>query len=174
MALTKPQGDMVIKRGTLTSLSSTITTVSGIPEGTTFIEILVISASTNGTGIVGLQLGDSGGPEATGYTSVEQIIRDGLSSFVSLDPVTTCFRLTDGSAQATDAVAYSRIQLSLVDPATNKWMVNIQGTNTVAGGTRYMHTVVGTKSLTGVLDRVSLVTDGVDTFDTGTITVNYI
>jgi hypothetical protein len=108
-----------------------------------------------------LQLGDSGGIEATGYSG-------NVTAGTGVNTNSTFFNLTRGLAAA--AVAGGSAVLTLVDPATNTWSIssilapNASSAATIGGGT---------KSLTEALTTVRISRTGTDTFDAGKINAIY-
>jgi len=149
------------------TLNSSVATTSGtsvslttsIPAAAKRVSLFLSGVSTNGTSLPIVQLGDSGGIEASGYTSL------GLTVDVLNIQQTTGFGLT-GSWAASDvlsgAVIFSRVNTS------HTWLMTFQGdinnTNFVLG--------TGRKTLSATLDRISITTvAGTDAFDAGSIVV---
>jgi len=60
-----------LARGTpvATTSGTTVTVATGIPAGTSVVELALSGISTNGASAILVQLGDSGGIETTGYVS---------------------------------------------------------------------------------------------------------
>ncbi|QIG72939.1 hypothetical protein EVB98_017 [Rhizobium phage RHph_N3_2] len=146
--------------GTATTASSTAVDFTGIPSWVKRITISVESLSTNGTTGVNLQIGDSGGIEATGY----------LCGTGNSQSSTTEFLLTGGSGAAA-AVYHGIAVLTLINSSTNTWAVSSQFSRS---DTPAVLTVAGSKSTSATLDRVRLKTgNGTDTFDAGSINILY-
>lgn len=122
---------------------------TGIPAGARRITVMLMSVSVNGTGSISVQLGDSGGVEATGYLGGFSSIDDtiGNSGFA-----TTAIICTSPSVAA-DAYSGSVI-ITLADPATNTWVW--QGVFATDANTDIVFHTSGQKSLSGTLDRVQL------------------
>ena len=120
---------------------------------------------TSGTSNPQIQLGDSGGIEATGYLCAAANVT------ISGGPAnSTTGLLLDGNHGATD-IFHGNAVITLMDASTNLWSFSYSGglSNTAAikvGG--------GSKSLSATLDRIRITTvNGTDTFDAGTINISY-
>jgi hypothetical protein len=127
---------------------------TGIPAWAKRITISFIEVSTNGTAGVQIQIGPSGGVETTGYRSACTRSDSGTNT-----NSTTGFLVMTA---VTAAGTYSgTITLNLTDPSTSRWNScgNIGRTDT--GPTNQVS--AGTKTVTGVLSRLSVVTT--DAFD---------
>jgi hypothetical protein len=143
--------------GTAVTASGTSVDFTGIPSWAKRITVMLSGVSTNGTSNPIIQLGDSGGVEASGYSAVA-MYSSGDTTY------TTGFGIASGLAA--NSIVGSAV-ISLVDASTNTWVV--QGCfyyssvgNLMAGG----------KSLSATLDRVRITTvNGTDTFDAGTINI---
>jgi hypothetical protein len=142
------------------STSGTSIDFTGIPSWAKRITVMLNGVSTNGTAQVGVQLGTSGGIEATGYVGS---INDGFSGSANFS---TAFLDNSGSTASTRQFVYT---LSLV--SSNTWICQIVGAFSNAAGGRFG---AGTKTLSGTLDRVRITTsNGTDTFDAGSINILY-
>ncbi len=147
--------------GTYTTASSTSVDFTGIPSWARRIVISLVGVSTNGTSSVGIQLGDSGGVETSGYLS-------GIFDDSSTANATTGF--FDNSANSA-IVRHGQFHLTLADPATNTWTcIFILGYSNAASG----RAGGGSKATSATLDRVRLTTSGgTDTFDAGSVNIAY-
>lgn len=115
--------------------------------------------STNGTSNYLVQLGDSGGIEATSYLAGCSL----LSTGVTTTAFTTGFGITNGSGAGN--IHHGSLVLTLVDASTNTWCA--QGTSVNSDSTR-TYVSAGSKSLSGELTTVRLTTvNGTDTLDGG-------
>jgi len=155
-----------ITQGTLTATTAgTSIDITGIPSGVKRISLHFSGVSTDGTSAWLVQLGDSGGVEATGYNGSGSLI--GTASAAST-AYTTGFGL---KSSASTYVMHGTIILSLVDAATFLWAA------TGALGRSSTETILitgGTKALTAELDRIRLTTvGGTDNFDAGSINIQY-
>ena len=146
--------------------SGTSITFTGIPSGVKQIVVSFAGVSTNGTSNKMLRIGDSGGIETADYQSASSSITGSLATTSTNN---TGFIIR--SVLASD-VLYGSIILTLLNASTFTWSAQgCFGSDTDAF-TRYMG---GGKSLSAVLDRVSITTvNGVDTFDAGEINIAYI
>jgi hypothetical protein len=161
----KQNGMPVIGNLTAMAAQSTATGSSkdftGIPSWVKEITINFAGVSTNGTGNILIQIGDSGGIETTGY----------LSSAWSTSAATgvngtTGFIVTANVAAAT--VFHGSITLTLLDATDNTWAAsgNIAFSNNAS-----VQVSAGSKALSATLDRLRVLT--ADTFDSGKINVVY-
>jgi hypothetical protein len=122
--------------------------------------------SISGTSTIQIQLGTSGGVQATGYNSNSAQLANGAGVSVAIS--TTGF--VNNAASAAQAYSGQYI-LSLLDSSSGLWVlhgaVGVDGTATLMTNT-------GKKTLSGTLDRVRVTTsNGTDTFDAGTINILY-
>jgi hypothetical protein len=146
--------------------SGTSINFTGIPAGTKQIVISFVDVSASGGNNFLIQIGDSGGIESASYTSLVMKLTDG--SVPEASQATSGFILTRNvsSGQALRGV----VTLQLENSSNNTFMCS--GILVPAGNILY--SLAGYKSLSGVLDRVRLTTDGADTFDAGEINIAYI
>jgi hypothetical protein len=152
----------LINSGTaVASTSNTSIDFTGIPSGTKRITVMFNGVSTSGTTAYLLQIGD-GSVNTTGYSSVGTGM-DGTG--VTATAYTTGFgiRYTSSSYAISGSVV-----LTLV--SSNIWVAN----GVLSTSLPLTFTTSGTKTLTGVLDRVRITTvNGTDTFDAGSINILY-
>lgn len=152
----------VIRSGTaVASTSGTSIDFTSLPTGIKRITVMLNGVSTNGTSIIQVQLGDSGGIETTGYlTSVWQANTNNAN-------VTTGFALGAG-ALAINTLS-GHVVFTLL--GSNIWVGSGVIARTDAADSRILG---GNKSLSDVLDRVRITTvNGTDTFDAGSINILY-
>ena len=154
----------VINSGTaVASTSGTSIDFTGIPAGVKRVTVMLNAVSTNGTSILQVQLGDSGGIETTGYNAV--YFTNGAQA-----GYTTGFPL-----QFTGSAAFAlsgHLVLTLIDSSTNNWI----GSGTIAGtaSNNTCTSFAGQKATSATLDRVRITTtNGTDTFDAGSINILY-
>lgn len=134
---------------------------TGIPPWAKKVTINFAGVSTNGTANPVVQIGDAGGLEPSSYVGSSAGGTNGVS------PGVVGFTTGFGIASALAANVFSgSITVSLVDPATNTWVAS----GVLSTSTAFI-TTAGSKSLSGVLDRISLVTT--DTFDAGKVNIDY-
>jgi hypothetical protein len=147
--------------GNAVAASGTAIDFTSIPSWAKRIEIPISGLSTNGTSAVLVQLGDSGGIETTGYISSTSIVTGVTNTTFGFGVIAT---------PAVDSVMHGLVSLSLVDASTNTWSCAFVG-----GGSNAAYVLIqgGSKSLSAALDRVRLTTFGGDTFDAGSVRINY-
>jgi len=144
------------------STSGTSIDFTSIPSWVKRITVLLSDVSTNGSSLVQVQLGDSGGIETSGYVSSAATNGGESSSTTGL--------LVSYRSSSTQSIRGSLV-LTLLNAATNLWVA--QG-GSVYAATASAQVVAGDKTLSGTLDRVRITTvNGTDTFDAGSINILY-
>jgi hypothetical protein len=160
-----------IKSGTaVASTSGTSIDFTGLPTWVKRITVMFSGVSTNSTSPPLIQIGTSGGIQATGYLMTATTLSNAAAVTSTL--FTTGFALAAGTSVWAAGVAVGgSITLTLLDAGTGLWACNAQlGRSDVA--TTYF--AAGSKTLSGTLDRVRITTvNGTDTFDAGTINILY-
>lgn len=150
--------------GTLVdSVSATGTAVdfTGIPADVTAIDIMFTSISTNGSDSISIRLGDAGGIETTGYTSVTFSDAGSNSS--------TGHIILNTTSDATHNY-FGVIHLVLKDQSSFEWVAD----GGVVNSNNTAWNIVGAKTLTDTLTTVRFTTvNGVQTFDNGSISIAY-
>lgn len=146
------------------STSGTAINFTSIPSTVNQIIVTLSGVSTSGTSVPIIQLGDSGGYEATGYISEVNIAGTGGSSTVG-------FPLSAGTQSAAFAISGS---LTLTRITGQTWIA--AGVITYgAVGSGFLTVVAGSKTTSTTTDRLRVTTTGgTDTFDAGTINIAYI
>lgn len=155
-------GSVITSQTQQASTSGTSIDFTSIPSWVKRITILLSGVSNSGGSNLLLQLGDSGGIEATGYVGGAYSPAVWAESTIGL--------LLTGTISSSSL--YNGIAtLILMDSSTNKWAFSSVGT---ASTVNTSSTGAGNKSLSGVLDKIRLTTvNGTDTFDAGNINVLY-
>jgi len=150
------------------STSGTSIDFTSIPSWVKRITVMLQGVSTSGTSNPRLQIGDAGGVETSGYTGIGAQVASG--SVVQAQ--SGGFDFYNNSTGAGDTRSGS-LTLCLIDSSTNSWVCN--GAIATYVGTQIgTQIVTGSKSLSGVLDRVRITTvNGTDTFDAGKINIIY-
>lgn len=151
------------------STSGTAIDFTGIPSWVKRITVILNSVSVTTTGnAFQVQIGDSGGVEATGYEVNTGVVRGAYAGAAGSTPSTSGFVLQYYSPAANDSVSG---HLVLTNISGNIWI----GSGVVASGqvSTDVFMFAGTKTLSSVLDRVRLTTVGAATFDTGSVNIMY-
>ena len=164
-----PAFEAVSAGGTLTAKQATTSGSSvdftGIPAGTKWITVLFNSMGSNGTGLFGIQLGDAGGIETSGYLGNLSGINSGTSGqraiyasqFVIVNP-------------AISAEAYAGIvHLRLFEASSYTW--SMSNVNADEGGGQTCFFGAGQKSLSAELTQIRVMT--ANTFDEGNVSIQY-
>jgi hypothetical protein len=145
------------------STSGTNIDFLSIPSWVKRINIPLSAISVNGTSLIQVQLGTSGGFQTTSYISGAWLANTSVSSS------STGFVIAgnSNSGYAFDGI----LTLVLLNPANGQWAF----TSVLAGGSNNIPSFGGgSKVLFGTLDRVRITTvNGTDTFDNGTVNILY-
>jgi hypothetical protein len=146
------------------STSGTSIDFTGIPAWAKEITIMFVDLSTSGTSALLVQIGDSGGIEATGYKSAASEDTGGGGSS------TVGFRL---SVNQIAAASYSgKVVLSMEDSSDFTWVAS--GFLIRTDSTTISHSSAGNKATSAALTQVRITTvNGTDTFDAGAINILY-
>jgi hypothetical protein len=146
----------------IVTTSGTDIPFTGIPAWAKKVTVMFSGVSTNGSSIILLQLGDSGGIEATGYLG-------------TANEIATHTRQTTGigisGSNAADRVYHGTIILTNFDG--DEWIATgVFGTS--AGAAVASGQTGFSKTLSGTLTQLNLTTvSGTDTFDAGAINILY-
>jgi hypothetical protein len=144
--------------------SGTSIDFTSIPSWVKKITVMLYGVSTNGTSAVQIQLGDSGGVEASGYTSSLAIITG--PNACGIQPYTSGFVPPGATAGGTRSGL-----LTIANLAANVWIASGTFEDASFGAAGYTQ---GFKDLSATLDRVRITTiNGTDTFDAGTVNIIY-
>lgn len=139
--------------------SGTAFDFTGISSTAKRITIMFEGVSLNGAiDDMLVQIGDSGGIEATGYVSTAVRLNAGPAT----NTVTTGFNIFMQEA----AAAFSG-HMTLTNIGGNTWISSHSGKKSTANA----NTGGGDKTLSGVLDRVRLTRTGSETFDAGSVNI---
>ena len=150
------------------STSGTAIDFTSIPSWVKRITVMFNGVSTNGVDTIWLiQLGDSGGIEATGYLATSS--RLAASAYTGCSSSTAGFPIRlDNSA---GNICHGSMTITLLNLSTNSWVASGLFANS---GFAETSTVAGSKSLSATLDRVRITTSGgTDTFDAGSVNIMY-
>ncbi len=132
---------------------------TGIPAGTKRITVNFKSVSTNGTAVLQIQIGDSGGYENSGYTGGAGDRGGEVASSTGFTIIRTV---------AAAGLYSGSVVLSLEDSSDFTWaeigVLSLEST----GQSNFSS---GVKSLSAELDRIQVITT--DTFDAGEINISY-
>ena len=164
--ITVPAADgtmQLIQQGTaVASTSGTSIDFTGIPSWVKRITVMFSGVSTNGTSAYLVQIGGSGGFEASSYAAGASTIQGTNATAVTSS--------TSGFILQTAAVAASTYSgtVVLTNVSSNTWVTT--GAISAANGLGLFSN--GTKATSTALDRVRITTvGGTDTFDAGTINI---
>ena len=174
---TLPSGATITNSGTatgfggLTLTAETATTgnniiIGSIPSGVKEIHVLTEGSSTNGIGIIGLQIGDAGGIEATGYQAT---CCENLATATATIERTDMF-IWDSVLVAADKY-YGIMTLRLQDAANNYWLSSSVMTSN--NNARQVCNGSGGKALSGELTQISYMTTDTNFDVSGAVSIQY-
>jgi hypothetical protein len=157
-----------ITLATAVTASGTSVDFTSIPSWVKRITVMFNGVSWNNTVSPLIQLGDSGGVETTGYSSIAGFIST-ASGAGALGGTTGFVFAANWTA---DVLFSGALILNLLDVSTNTWVA--QGVFYAdSTGTDYAISIAGTKALSATLDRVRVTSSAAITFDAGTINIIY-
>lgn len=154
--------------GTVVTASGTAFDFTSIPSWVRRVTVMFSGLSTNGTSSPQIQIGTSGGVQATGYLMTTVVLSTGTPTAAN---ATTGFVVSPtGNWNSSVAVGGAAV-FSLLDSSTGTWVcVGSLGRSDAATQWQFF----GSKALSGTLDRVRITTvNGTDAFDAGTINILY-
>jgi hypothetical protein len=147
------------------STSGTSVTFTGIPSGTKYIVVSFSAVSTNGTTTPCITIGDAGGTETSGYSSLSQLLDNGVAP--ASDSTTVSFIIN--SNMAANSLSGSMV-LTLENSSTFAWIAH----GMFKTGSS-MIICAGRKLLSAELTSVTITTtSGTDAFDAGEINIFYV
>ena len=166
---------LTLQAGTATNSMNTLSTAvlstsgtsidfTSIPSWVKRITVMFSGVSTNSTGVIQVQLGDSGGFEITGYAGQT------WQSNTSNATLSTGFSF--GTTSAATYIVHGSVVLTLI--GSNLWtcfgiLGRVTGADTIVTG--------GSKTLSDTLTQVRVIASATgspsDTFDAGTINILY-
>jgi hypothetical protein len=166
-AVTPSKLSQKLTQGTaVASTSGTAIDFTSIPAWVKRITVMLNGLSTNGTSQYLVQLGSSGGVEATGYVATVMSMQSNTSYTAAGASNGIVLMASAYSSAATSWLG----AITFVNLAGNVWVAS--GVLSREGGTG--SSLAGSKTLSGVLDRVRITTsNGTDTFDAGSINILY-
>ena len=152
-----------IVQATAVSVSGTSVNFTDIPAWVKKITVMFAGVSTNGSSNYMVQLGTSGGIQATGY------------SCGAWGANTTNINNTTGFLAIVYTVAAGTLDgnltLTCLNTSTGLWTYTTAMSSSLSG---YNTFGAGSKTLSGTLDRVRITTvNGTDTFDAGSTNILY-
>jgi hypothetical protein len=157
------EGGTVISGTAVASTSGTSIDFTSIPSWVKRITVMFNGVSTNGTSIVLVQIGDSGGIETTGYVSTGSGMLN-ASNYTASSSTAGYYISSVGAAN----IISGHMILTKIDG--NTWI----SSHTLKAATNIVLYGAGDKTLSATLDRVRITTvNGTDTFDAGSINILY-
>jgi hypothetical protein len=166
-AVLSSMASSVITSGTaVASTSGTSIDFTSIPSWVKRITVMFAGVSTNGTSVIQIQLGDSGGVETTGYLGAGGLIINNAATAVAT--FTSGFAITSAATAA--SVYHGSMVITLL--GSNAWVAN--GAFARSDAALVQNFGQGSKTLSDTIDRVRITTvNGTDTFDAGSINILY-
>jgi len=148
------------------STSGTSIDFTSIPSWVKRVTVMFSGVSLNSTAYILLQIGDSGGVETSGYSSVSNY----FTTATAAPATSTAGFVINNIGTATQLIS-GHLVLTLLNPATYLWVAS----GTFIGTGTYNQTAItgGFKTLSDVIDRVRITSTSTDTFDAGSINILY-
>ncbi len=165
----RAQLQRIVRATAVASTSGTSIDFNSIPAWVEKITVMFSGVSTNGSSQYQVQLGDSGGIENTGYTS----LCTGLAapSTVAVQTLASGIPILYSTFIGSATIFTAVLNIYLLDSATNLWVFNANAARTDASASCI---TTGNKALSATLDRVRITTvNGTDTFDAGSVNIIY-
>lgn len=161
-------GKVVVGTPVATTSGATVTLSTTIPSTAKKITLCFNAVSTTGTSPWLVQIGPSGGAETSGYAGASTYIQS-VSPYAGVSTSTAGFVIGIGTSVAS---VNGIMEINLMDATNNRWA----SSHTVGDGTNSLVFTGGsTKALAGTLTQIRITTvGGSDTFDAGSISVNYL
>jgi hypothetical protein len=151
--------------GPVTIAAATTDLIPAIPSGTKKVELCFKDVSLNNTDAFGLQLGDSGGIETSGY---EGTCGNFSSGGQSASANSAMFFITNTTVAAQ---RYSGIfTMSLIEASSNTWSYSVNAAPNTAAN---VFNGAGQKALSAELSQAQWDTSGAGTFDDGEYTIRF-
>ena len=158
----------IVSGTAVASTSGTSIDFTSIPSWVKRITVMFNGVSWDSTVSPLIRLGDSGGIETTGYSSIAG--NSSTNSTAGSTAETTGFGFQVG--WTADSSFSGSVIFSLLNASTNTWV----GQGTFYGDsstTDYVVSIAGVKSLSATLDRVRITSSAAITFDAGSINILY-
>ena len=156
-------GGAVAQMASQASTSGTSIDFTGIPSWAKKITVMLSGVSTNSTGSVIVQIGSTTFT-TSGYSGAYAVISTGTAATTSSSGFMLWFNTSDTAAAVRSGIVV------LTNISGNAWVASVSA-SIHSGGS--ITCGAGSVSLGGALDRVRITTNGVDTFDAGTINILY-
>lgn len=146
-----------------TTTGGTAIDFTGIPSWARRVTLLLDGVSVSGTAVVAVKIGDSGGPETSGYAGRIMGLNGGLFNEVTFS-ASFALEIAGDAARA----RYGSVVLENI--GGNAWVATISVSG--VGGATQSVAGSGSKTLSGTLDHVRITTaGGADTFDAVNVTM---
>ena len=145
------------------STSGTAIDFTGIPSWVKRITAMLVGVSTNGTSVIQVQIG-SGSVETSGYLGCGSLIDNAAATGVT--SFTSSFGISSGKSIA--SIYHGSIVLTLA--GSNGWVANGAFARSDSAIPNF---VQGSKTTSGVLDRIRITTNSANTFSAGSINIMY-
>jgi len=157
--------DVFINGVKQSTTSGTSFDITSIPSGVKRFTVSFSGVGLSGTESIYIRLGDATSIETTGYESSMWRIGTGVTNETHITSAFTIYTATNLEH------FLGTYEFVLHDAATNTWIGTAVGV-TDAGGTLGLYGA-GKKSLTGELTRIQILSESANTFDVGSINIQY-
>ena len=163
-AVVSGQNSAITSGTAVASTSGTSIDFTSIPSWVKRITVMLNGVSLSGNAYIRFQLGTSGTPETSGYTSYSGVI---ITSTVNVVNATAGFDIFGATSTYADSGS-----LVFTNISGNIWTLQGNYVNTTTAN--FVGMIAGNKSLAGTLNMIRITTsNGTDTFDAGSINILY-
>ena len=163
-AVVNGSSSAIVSGTAVASTSGTAIDFTGIPSWVKRVTVMFNGVSTNGSSIMQIQLGDSGGVETTSYLAMLSNVQTASNTTRGLT-ATSGFILQHANSSSEVILGGVAVFSSF---GSNSWVC----TGTLYVNASGLNTLSGIKTLSATLDRVRITTvNGTDTFDAGSINI---
>jgi hypothetical protein len=162
----RAQLQRIVQETAQATTSGTSKDFTGIPAWVKRVTVMFNGVSLNSTAYILVQIGDSGGVETSGYSSVSNYFTTATAA-----PATSTAGFVINNVGTAAQLISGHLVLTLLNPATYLWVAS----GTFIGTGTYNQTAItgGSKTLSDVIDRVRITSTSTDTFDAGSINILY-
>jgi hypothetical protein len=149
--------------GTYTALSTTSTTLTGIPTNARMVVLNIVGMSWDNTAALRIRIGPSGGVATSGYLGAFGLVTEAPT--VTIANGTAGF---DGPSQAATAVFHGSITFAMAQSSTNTWTCS----GVLGRADAVLNFIGGSVPLSGALERITITTvAGTAAADAGSVSV---
>ena len=167
---TAPQWVDIVKTGTVTAVSGSSVTLTGVSSGAKLVYINAKGISwSGGSGTLMVQLGTAGGNVSSGYSGGMGWIAPGSATAAATFATGMAIALNNNASDTCEGMA----TLILVDAATNTWALSSTGIGGLTSGSVVPSYSTSYVSLPGALTQLTFIDAGGRSFDAGSVSYTW-